>query len=70
VVDPADVNREVADGEEGILKHFDLVNRGSVSAILTGDRGRRVGDGYVVLGRAHGAQLRGCSLALEELRGG
>jgi len=70
VVDPADVNREVADGAEGIIKHFDLVNRGSVSAILTGDRGRRVGDGYVVLGRAAGAQLRGCSLALEELRRG
>lgn len=69
VVDPADINREVADGEEGIIKHLDLVNRGSVSAILTGDRGRRVGDGYVVLGRAAGAQLRGCSLALEEIRG-
>lgn len=70
VVDPADVNREVADGDEGILKHLDLVNRGSVSCLLTEDRARRVGEGYVVLGRADGAQLRGCSLAMEELRNG
>lgn len=70
VVDPADLSREVESSNEGILKHLDLVNRGSVSCLLTADRATRIGDGYEVLGRAAGAQLRGCSLALEELRGG
>ena len=70
VVEPADPTREVADGAEGILKHLDLVNRGSVCCLLTADRGRRVGDGFEVLGRASGAALRGCSLRLEELRRG
>ena len=67
VVEPADPTREVADGATGILKHLDLVNRGSVCCLLTADRARRVGDGFEVLGRAAGAELRGCSLALERL---
>ena len=70
VVEPADPSCEVADGAEGILKHLDLVNRGSVCCLLTGDRGRRVRDGFEVVGRAAGAALRGCSLRLEELRRG
>lgn len=68
VVDPADPAREVPDGATGILKHLDLVNRGSVCGLLTADRARRVGDGFEVLGRAAGADLRGCSLALERLQ--
>jgi hypothetical protein len=70
VVDPADPTREVADGAIGILKHLDLVNRGSVCCLLTGDRARRAGDGFELLGRAAGAELRGCSLRLEQLEGG
>lgn len=67
VVEPSDPTREVSDGATGVLKHLDLVNRGSVCCLLTGDRARRVGDGFEVLGRAAGAELRGCSLALERL---
>jgi hypothetical protein len=54
--------------EPGLLLHFDLANIGSVSAILTEDRGTVDRDGRVrVLGRAPGAEPRGCSLALEDL---
>lgn len=41
VLDPEDLG-EVAPGEAGILMHFDLANLGSVSAVLTEDRGRAV----------------------------
>jgi hypothetical protein len=57
----------VEPGAVGLLQHFDLANVGSVSAVLTEDLGRMVGDGFVVLGRTPGAEPRGCSLAMEEL---
>ncbi|MEX2529129.1 MAG: acyl-protein synthetase [Gemmatimonadota bacterium] len=55
------------DGEAGLLLHFDLANLHSVSAILTEDRGERRGEGFRVLGRAAGAEPRGCSLTMDEL---
>jgi hypothetical protein len=58
---------EVADGEPGLLCHLDLANLGSVAAVLTEDLGVRWRDGFEVLGRAPGAEPRGCSLALEDL---
>jgi hypothetical protein len=57
-------------GAAGLLQHLDLANLGSVSAVLTEDTGRAVGDGFVVLGRTPGAEPRGCSLAMDELMGG
>jgi len=54
--------------EPGLIRHIDLVNRGSVASILTADLGIERDGGFEVLGRASGAELRGCSLALEELR--
>ncbi len=57
----------VSDGEAGLLLHFDLANLHSVSAILTEDRGEWYGTGFRVLGRAPGAEPRGCSLTMEEL---
>jgi hypothetical protein len=54
-------------GTPGLLCHHDLANAGSVAAVLTEDLGVAVGDGFRVLGRAPGAEPRGCSLALEEL---
>ena len=59
--------RPVEPGAAGLLQHFDLANVGSVAAVLTEDLGRAVEDGFVVLGRAPGAEPRGCSLAMEEL---
>jgi hypothetical protein len=35
-------------------------------AIQTEDIGVRVGDGFEVLGRASGAEARGCSMAADE----
>jgi Acyl-protein synthetase, LuxE len=69
VLDPL-TGQEVAAGERGILAHCDLGNFNSVSTILTEDVGVAVDGGFQLLGRAQGAQAKGCSLAVEEfLRG-
>ncbi len=65
VVDPLS-GREVAHGERGILVHCDLANFNSVTTILTEDVGVEVEKGFLLLGRAEGAQAKGCSLAVEE----
>ena len=52
--------------QKGLLRHFDLANRGSVMAVQTEDRGRVTRDGFKLLGRAKSAELRGCSLSYEE----
>jgi hypothetical protein len=62
--------REVPHGEVGCLRHIDLANRSSVVAIETEDRGYRLDDGIVLLGRAMDAPARGCSLEAEELTAG
>jgi hypothetical protein len=46
---------------------YDLANTGSVLAVQTADLGRRVGDGFEVLGRDPGAEERGCSIAADLL---
>lgn len=65
LVDPL-TGREVARGERGILVHCDLANFNSVTTILTEDVGVEVDGGFLLLGRADGAQAKGCSLAVEE----
>ena len=60
IVDPATLE-PVADRDRGLLRHFDLVNWDSVSMLQTLDVGRRLGRGFEVLGRAAGADTRGCS---------
>jgi hypothetical protein len=57
----------VAPGEIGILRIEDLANVDSAVAVQTADRGRIVGGGVELIGRAPGAALRGCSLAMDEL---
>jgi hypothetical protein len=54
-------------GEEGLLRHFDLANRGHICAIQTDDMGRQVEDGFEVYGRAHEGASRGCSLTIDEM---
>ncbi len=54
-------------GEAGLLLHFDLANLDSVLAVQTEDLGRITPEGLQLLGRASGAEARGCSLAVEEL---
>jgi hypothetical protein len=57
---------EVPKGQRGILVHCDLANFNSVTSILTEDVGVEVDGGFLLLGRAEGAQAKGCSLAVEE----
>lgn len=54
-------------GQTGLLRHLDLANLYSVLALQTEDLGVVVADGFEVLGRASGAELRGCSLAVEDV---
>jgi len=57
-----ETNREVAEGETGLIRVLDLANVFSVMAIQTEDLGVRRGDGFELLGRAQPAEPRGCSL--------
>jgi hypothetical protein len=54
-------------GEVGVLRHWDLANLGSVAFIQTADLGITRPDGFRLLGRATGAEARGCSLAMDDL---
>lgn len=65
-VDPVNL-RPVAPGEVGMLRFFDLANVGSVAAILTDDLGAVEGRRVRLLGRADGADVRGCALGIEQL---
>lgn len=58
--------QEVPFGERGILAHCDLGNFNSVTTILTEDVGVAVDDGFLLLGRAQGAQAKGCSIAVDD----
>ena len=58
--------RDVPRGEPGLLCHVDLANAGTALAVLTEDIGREMKDGFEVIGRAAGAEARGCSLALAD----
>jgi hypothetical protein len=57
-----ETGREVAEGETGLIRIFDLANVFSVAAIQTEDLGVRRGDGFELIGRAQLAEPRGCSL--------
>jgi hypothetical protein len=64
VLDPLS-GQELTKGERGILAHTDLGNFNSAVTILTEDVGVQVEGGFLLLGRAQGAQARGCSLAVD-----
>ncbi len=61
--------QEQPPGEPGLIAIFDLANVGSALHLLTEDLGATRGEGFRLLGRAAGAELRGCSLTVEELTG-
>jgi hypothetical protein len=69
LLDP-DSGDAAAAGAPGAIVVFDLANTGSVLAIQTADLGRRISDGFEVLGREPGAEERGCSIAADELLAG
>jgi hypothetical protein len=57
-------------GERGLLRWYDLANVDSVLAVQTSDVGIVAEDGrFELFGRASGAELRGCSLTVEEIVG-
>ena len=65
-----DIGDEVAVGETGILRIFDLANLGSSLAIQTGDLAVRRENGFQLLGRSPSEMPRGCSrMADEQMRG-
>lgn len=66
ILDPATLE-EAAPGTPGLIAIFDLANLGSAVHLLTEDLGVAEGDGFRLLGRAAGAELRGCSLVVEEI---
>src|SRR6185436_13288301 len=58
-----------APATQGLLRFYDLANVDTVLAIETADVGRVLPSGEVeLLGRLPGAEPRGCSLTIEELR--
>jgi hypothetical protein len=57
-----ETGREVAEGETGLIRVFDLANVFSVMAIQTEDLGVKRGEGFELVGRATQAEPRGCSL--------
>ena len=66
ILDPENLE-ELPPGELGVIAIFDLANVGSALHVLTEDLGVLRGEGFQLRGRAAGAELRGCSLAVEEL---
>lgn len=66
----AETLEEAPPGEPGLIAVFDLANVGSAVHLLTEDLGRTApGGGFHLAGRAAGAELRGCSLTVEEMAG-
>jgi hypothetical protein len=69
VLDPSTLE-EAPEGDVGLLAVLDLANVGSALHLLTEDLARVEREGFRLLGRAAGAELRGCSLTAEELAAG
>jgi hypothetical protein len=66
VVDP-DMLEPLPPGKTGLLRHFDLANRGHIAAILTDDLGRMTAEGFEVFGRSREGEAGGCSLTIDEM---
>jgi hypothetical protein len=65
VVD-AETLEPTAAGRTGVLRHFDLANMESVMAVQTDDLGVAGAGGFELIGRAAEAELRGCSIAMDQ----
>jgi hypothetical protein len=57
-----ETRREVAEGETGLVRVYDLANVASSVGVQTEDLGVRRRDGFELVGRAPRAEPRGCSL--------
>ncbi|MGM0557045.1 MAG: hypothetical protein ACQEVA_11750 [Myxococcota bacterium] len=67
LMDPRTLEPLEGDGARGLICWYDLANIDSVVGVQTTDIGTRVGDGFRLEGRAPDADLRGCSLTIEEI---
>lgn len=61
---------ELAAGRTGLICILDLANLSSAIHLVTEDLGATEAGGFRLRGRAAGAELRGCSLTVEELETG
>ena len=61
-----ETNKEVGNGETGLVRIYDLANVYSVMAVQTEDLAIRRVDGFELIGRANEAEPRGCSLMATE----
>ncbi len=59
--------QELPFGRRGLLQCFDLSNRGSVAAILTGDVAQECAGGFRWIGRSIAAPPKGCSITVDSL---
>ena len=66
IVDP-DTLEPLPKGKKGLLRHYCLGNIVTVQALLSDDIGYEIGTGFEVVGRAKGAEARGCSISVDEL---
>ncbi len=66
VLDPETLE-EAHPGETGLIAILDLANLGSAIHVLTEDLGAMEDGRLRLVGRARGAELRGCSLTAEEM---
>lgn len=66
VVEPESL-RPLPTGKTGLLRHYDLANRGHLLAIQTDDLGRMTPEGFEVFGRSKEIEAKGCSLTIDEM---
>lgn len=66
VVDP-DTLEPLPPGKIGLLRHFDLANRGHILAVQTDDLGSMTPEGFEIYGRTEEGEARGCSLTIDEM---
>ena len=66
VVDP-DTLEPLPPGQTGLLRHFDLANRGHLLAIQSDDLGKITPEGFEIEGRTRDGDARGCSLTIDEM---
>jgi len=66
VVDPETL-QPLPEGKQGLIRHYCLANFNTVMAVQTDDLGYQIKDGFEVVGRAKGAEARGCSIIVDEL---
>jgi len=66
IIDP-NTGNEAKEGKHGLIRVFDLANLWSAMCVQTEDIGVAYDNGFEILGRTAGAEVRGCSLNAESI---